>query len=133
MIFENDSTYSTLALFLILKENLIVEQKEISDLFDHILKNNKFEKEIGNLIIFKQALFQSDYVSESEVLETLNPLINSESIWKAHALLLIGDYFSYKKEYLKAKEFYMQVLSIKNLQRELYEHAQSQLMIITND
>jgi len=133
IIFANDSTYSTLSLFLILNENIIDEQYELSKLFDHVLENNKFEKEIKNLIIFKKALFQSSFVNESELLETAKPLINSETVWKPHALLLLGDYFASKKEYLKAKEFYMQILSLKNLHKELYYQARSQLIFITND
>ena len=133
IIFANDSTYSTLSLFLILNENLIVDQRELSNLFDQVLENNKFEKEIKNLIIFKKALFQSNFISESELLETVKPLTNTETAWKPHALLLLGDYFASKKEYLKAKEFYMQILSLKNLHKELYDQARSQLIFITND
>ena len=133
IIIDNDSTYSTLSLFLILNENLIVDQRELSNLFDHVLENNKFEKEIENLIIFKKALFQSNFVSELELLEAVKPLVNTETIWKPHALLLLGDYFASKKEYLKAKEFYMQILSLKNLHKELYNQARSQLMLIEND
>ena len=133
IIFANDRTYSTLSLFLILNENLIIEQKELLNLFDHILKNNKFDKEVRNLIIFKKALFQSNFVSELELLKVVNPLINTKSLWKPHALLLLGDYFFSKQEYLKAKEFYIQILSLKNLHKELYEQARSQLMLITND
>ena len=133
IIFANDSTYSTLSLFLILNENLIVDQGELSNLFDHVLENNKFEKEVKNLIIFKKALFQSNFVSELELLDAVKPLINTETVWKPHALLLLGDYFASKKEYLKAKEFYVLILSLKNLHKELYNHARSQLIFITND
>jgi len=133
VIFADDSTYSPLSLFLILNENLIVDQRELSDLFDHVLKNNKFEKEIKNLIIFKKALFKSNFVSELELLEAVKPLINAETVWKPHALLLLGDYFTSKKEYLKAKEFYMQILSLKNLHKEMYNQARSQLIFIAND
>ena len=133
IIFANDSTYSPLSLFLILNENLIVEQKELLYLFDSILKNNKFEKEVRNLIIFKKALFQSNFVNELELLEAVNPLINTETLWKPHALLLLGDYFFSKNQYFKAKEFYIRVLSLKDLHKELYEQATFQLMLITND
>ena len=133
IIFANDSTYSTLSLFLILNENLIADQEELSNLFDHVLENNKFEKEIKNLIIFKKALFQSNFVSELEFLEAVKPLIHTDTIWKPHALLLLGDFFASKKEYVKAKEFYMQILSLKNLHKELYNQARSQLIFITHD
>ena len=133
IIFANDSTYSTLSLFLILDKSLIVEQNELLHLFDHVLKNNKFEKEVRNLIIFKKALFQSNFVSELELLETVNPLINKETLWKPHALLLLGDYFFSKKQYFKAKEFYIRVLSLKDLHKDLYDQATFQLTIIVND
>ena len=133
VIFDNDSTYSTLSLFLILNENLIADQRELSNLFDHVLKNNKFEKEVKNLIIFKKALFQSNFVSELELLDAVKPLINTETVWKPHALLLLGDYFASKKEYLKAKELYLQILSLKNLHQELYNQARSRLIFVTND
>ena len=133
VIFANNSTYSTLSLFLILNENLIADQEVLSNLFDHVLENNKFEKEIKNLIIFKKALFQSNFVSDLELLEAVKPLINTDTIWKPHALLLLGNFFVSKKEYIKAKEFYMQILFLKNLHKELYNHARSQLIFITND
>ena len=133
IIFANEGTYSTLSLFLILDENLIVDQEELSNLFNHILENNKFEKEVKNLIIFKKALFQSNFINEVELLEVTKPLINNESLFKPHALLLLGDYFVSKKEYLKAKEFYTQILSLMGVHKELYEQARSKLIFITND
>ena len=133
IIYANDSTYSTLSFFLILNQKLIKEQEELSILFDYVIENNIFEKEEKNLIIFKKALFQSNFIDESELLEVLKPLINTDTAWKPHALLLLGDYFVSKKEYIKAKEFYMQILSLKNINRELYDQANSRLVLIIND
>jgi len=133
IIFANNSTYSTLSLFLILNENLITEERELSNLFDHLLTNNKFDEEIKNLIIFKKAILQSDFVNEQELLKTLNPLLNTKTLWEPHALLLLGDYFFSKSEYIKAKEFYNKILSLKDLNRELYNQARSRLILITND
>ena len=133
VIFANDSTYSTLGLFLILDQNLISDYKELSVLFDHLLENNKFEKEIKNLLIYKKALFDSNYIDESELLNDIKPLLNNETLWKPQALLLMGDYFVSKKDYIKAKEFYGQILLIKNLQKSFYNQAQSKIISITND
>ena len=133
VIFANDSTYSTLCFFLILNENLVTDYKELSILFDHLLDNNKFEKEIKNLLIYKKALFNSNFISESELLEDIKPLLNTETMWKPHALLLVGDYFLSKKEYIKAKEFYTQILLINNLQKDFYDQARSKLIFIRND
>jgi len=133
LVLLNNTTYSSLSLFLILNENLIVEKNELLGLFDHLLKNNKFDKEERNLIIFKKVLFQSNFENESELVEAARPILNDNTIWKPHALLLLGDYFLSKKKNLKAKEFYLQVLSIKNLNIELTNYAKSRLMIIPNE
>ena len=133
IVFENDETYSTLSLFLILNQNLITDPNELLSLFNHVLENNKLQNELKNLLIYKKALIQSDFVNEIELLEVIKPLINQETIWKPHALLLIGDYFVSKKEYTKAKEFYLQILSLKDLHRELYNEARSKLVLIAND
>ena len=133
IILSNNSTYSSLSLFLILNENLIVDQKELLNLYNHLLENNKFEREVKNLIIFKKALFQTNFENESELLKTAKPLLNSDTVWKPHILLLLGDYFVSKKQNLKAKEFYIKILSLKNLHKELYDQARSQLMLIEND
>ena len=133
VIFANDPTYSTLSFFLILNQNLVTDHEELSTLFDHLLNNNKFEKEVINLLIYKKALFNSNFISESKLLSDIQPLLNTETLWKPHALLLVGDYFAAKKEYIKAKEFYTQILSINNLQKDFYDQVISKLIFITND
>ncbi len=133
IVLANNGTYSALSLFLILNKNLIVNEEEILNLFNLLLKNNKFENEIKNLIIFKKAIFQSNYSNELELIETTKSLLNTDTIWKPHILLLLGDFFVSKNQNLKAKEFYTKVLSLKNLNKELYDQARSQLMLMTND
>ena len=133
VIYANDSIYSTLSLFLIINQNLIEDYAELSTLFDHLLENNRFEVEIKNLLIYKKALFNSNYITETELLEDIKPLLNDETLWRPHALLLLGDYFVSKKEYLKAKEFYTQILSMNNLQKKLYDQAILQLSLIRDD
>ena len=133
VIFANDSTYSTLSLFLILNQNLISDYKEILALYDHLLENNNFEKELRNLLIYKKSLFSSNSVSETELLETIKPLLHTDTLWKPHALLLLGDYFMSKGENIKAREFYQQILSMNNLHKDLYVQAKSQLVIINHE
>ena len=133
VIFANDPTYSTLSFFLILNQNLISDYKEISALYDHLLENNKFEEELRNLLIYKKALFSSNFVNESKLLETIKPLLNTDTLWKPHALLLLGDYFMSKGENIKAREFYQQIFSINNLHKDLYDQARSQLVIINHE
>jgi hypothetical protein len=133
IIFENDPTYSSLSLFLIINQNLIKDNIEITRLFDHILKNNKFKKEIKNLLIYKKAVFNSNYVSELEMLRDIKPLLNEKTLWKPHALYLIGNYYINKNEHNKAKEFFAEILSIPNLQNEFYDQAKNQLLVISSE
>ena len=133
VIFANDSTYSTLSLFLIMNQNLITDYRELSALFDHLLEKNKFSKEERNLLIYKKTLLNSNFVDESKMLESINPLLNTETFWKPHGLLLLGDYFVSKGEYIKAIEFYQKIFIINNLHNDLYNRARSQLSIISNE
>ena len=130
IIYKSNSTYSAMSLFLILNKNLIEDKKELFNLFDYILNNKKFDDEIKNLILFKKALLQSNFSTELELLKIVKPILSSNSLWRPYALLLLGDYFASKKEYKKAKEFYMEILTMRNLQKELYEHANLQLSSI---
>ena len=129
----NDSTYSALSFFLIIDQNLINDFKEISNLYDHLIENNKFDQEMKNLLIYKKALFNSNYVDESELLANTKPLLQDDTLWKPHALMLLGDYFLSKGEKIKSIEFYQQILSIKNLHTTMYEKAKSKLSSIAND
>ena len=133
VIFANDSTYSSLALFLMVNENLIEDKKKLLSLFDHILGNNSFKDDIKNLILFKRALIKASSNNELEMLEAIKPIIKSENVWKPHALLLMGDYYFSKKEYIKSKEFYTQLLLLKNLQEYFYYEANSRLILIENE
>ena len=133
IINKEKGIYSALSLFLILDENLLENNENLSNLFDEVLKNNDFEKEMKNLIIFKKLLFKSNFSNELDLIEISKPIINSDSLWRPHALLLMGDFFNSRNEHTKAKDFYMQVLTIKDLHRELYDHAKLQLSLISNE
>ena len=133
IVFTNNSTYSTLSFFLLLNEDLISDKNEKINLFEYVLNNNRFDKETKNLIIFKKALFESNFVNEFDLLMSLKPLINENTIWKPHALLLLGDFFYSKKEFQKAKEFYSQILLQKNINQQFYNQARIQLALMLND
>ena len=111
---SNDTTYSPLALYHLLDNNLLENNEEINILFNELIEKTNLDKEIKNLIIYKKALFNSDLVSENELLKILNPVINSESIWKSHALYLLAEFFYSKEEKQKAKEIFNQILVLPN-------------------
>ena len=87
-----DKTYSPLAFFFMLDNNLISSNEEINSYFDFLINEIALEKEIKNLTIYKKGLFNSDFTEENELLNILNPLIKSESMWKPQALYLMAEY-----------------------------------------
>ena len=115
IIEKNDKTYSPLSLFLLIDKNLINDNKKIIELFDNVLDNNNFDKEVRNLIIFKKSIIQSNFPEEEKLLQSLKPIINSDTLWKSHGLLFIGDYFFSKNEFIKAKENYVKILLLPDI------------------
>jgi predicted negative regulator of RcsB-dependent stress response len=124
---SNDATYSPLALYHLLDNNLLENNDEINILFNELIEKTNLDNEIKNLIIYKKALFNSEFVSENELLKILNPVINSESIWKSHALYLLAEFFYSKKEKQKAKEFFNQILLLPNANNEIKLASQKRL------
>ena len=127
VIKSNDVTYSPLALYHLLDNNLLENNDEINILFNELIEKTNLENEIKNLIIYKKALFNSDFVSENELLKILNPVINSESIWKSHALYLLAEFFYSKGEKQKAKEFFNQILVLPNASSTIKAESQKRL------
>ena len=127
IINKKDNTYSPLALYFILDNKLSNDTNQINDLFDIIINEVSLEKEIKNLIIYKKALYNADSISENELLNTLNPLINSESIWKSHALYLVAEYFYSKNEKQKSIEFFNQIINSENSNQDLVKESKKRL------
>ncbi len=127
IIKEKDSTYSPLALYFIIDNEIQTSNKEINQYFDIIINETKIEKEIKNLIIYKKGLFNSEFETENNLISILNPIIKSESIWKSHALYLIAEYFFDKNQKQKAKEFYNKILSYEKSNENIKFEAQKRL------
>jgi predicted negative regulator of RcsB-dependent stress response len=127
IINKKDNTYSPLALYFILDNKLSNDKNQINELFDIIINEVSLEKEIKNLIIYKKALYNADSISENELLNTLNPLINSESIWKSHALYLVAEYFYSKNEKQKSIEFFNQIINSENSNQDLVKESKKRL------
>ena len=119
IIEEKDTTYSPLALYYLLDNNLIENIAEINNLFDVLINETNLENEIKNLIIYKKALYNSELINENELIKILNPIINSDSIWKSHALYLVAEFFYAKNENQKAKEFFKKILLLPNVNKEI--------------
>ena len=122
-----DSTYSPLALYFLIDNNLIQDKNKINSLFDILINKTALEFEIKNLIIYKKALYNADIVNENELLNILDPLIKSKSVWSSHALYLVGEYFYSKNNKLKSKEFFNKILIINNANQDILKEAKKRL------
>ena len=127
IIKEKDPIYSALSLYFIIENDLVNDQKEINNFFDLVVKSQE-EKEIKNLIIYKKALYNADNISENELLDILNPILKSESVWKSHALLLMADYFENSNNLIKSKNFLKEIVNSELVNNEIRIEAERRLM-----
>ena len=122
-----DPTYSLLSLYFIIDNKLISNKEEINNFFNILIEETSLDKEIKNLIIYKKALYNADQTNEGDLLNILNPLINSQSVWKSHALYLVAEYFYSKDQKQKSKEFFNQIISMENANSDIKLQAQKRL------
>ena len=127
LIKKKDPTYSPLSLYFLIDNNLINEKEKINDLFNVVIEEISLDEEIKNLNIYKKALYNADNSDENDLLKILNPIIKSESVWKSHALYLMAEYFYSKNEMQKSKEFFSQIINLKNVNEEIKLEAQKRL------
>ncbi len=122
-----DKTYSPLALYFLLDNNLLNNSAEINKYFDILIYDLNLDKEIKNLIIYKKGLFNSEFANEEEILSIFKPLINNENLWRSHALFIIAEYFFSKNEKQKAREFFEKIIEIENSNPQIKLEAQKRL------
>ena len=122
-----DPTYSPLSLYFIIDNKLISNQIEINSYFDILIEKTALDKEIKNLVIYKKALFNADQYQENDLLNILNPLINSKSVWKSHALYLMAEFFYAKDQKQKSKEFFNQIMSLENPNSDIRMEVEKRL------
>ncbi len=127
IINKKDPTYSPLSLYFIIDNNLVTKNSTINSLFDVLIKETSLENEIKNLVIYKKALYNADNSEENDLLNMLNPIINSKSVWKSHALYLMAEYFYSKNQNQKAKEFFNQIISLENSNQDIRQQVEKRL------
>ena len=127
VIRTKDKTYSPLAFFFLLDNDLISSNQEINSYFDFLINEIPLDKEIKNLTIYKKGLFNSDFVDENQLLDILNPVIKSESIWKPQAMYLMAEFYLAKNQMQKSKDFFEQVMIIENVSPKIKLEVQRRL------
>ena len=113
IISKKHKFYSPLALYFIIDNNLETDSLKIINFFDKILSINSIDKENLNLIKIKKAIFLFKLGNEEDIIKTLNPIVNSNSVWRSMAIKLVSDYFISKNQVSKANE-YILLLNSKN-------------------
>lgn len=126
IIKERDPIYSVLSLYFIIENDLVSNQVEINNFFDLVIRSQE-EKEIKNLIIYKKAMYNAEITSENELLEIINPIIKSKSVWKSHALLLMADYFEHVNNFQKSKDFLEEIINSETVNNEIRIEAERRL------
>ncbi len=124
---KKNPTYSPLSLYFLIDNNLVNDQKVVNSLFDILIEKTSLDEEIKNLVIYKKALFNADQIEEIDLLNILNPLINSSSVWKSHALYLMAEYFYTGDQEEKAREFFNQIISLENPNSEIRLQVEKRL------
>ncbi len=127
IINAKDKTYSPLAFYFLLDNQMISSNEEINSYFDLLIDELSLEDEVKNLIIYKKGLFNSDFANENQLLEILNPIIKSKSIWNSHALYLMAEYYFSINEKQKSKEFFNQIISLENANSKIKLEVQKRL------
>ena len=127
IINKKDKTYSPLALYFLIDNNLIKNQSKINDYFDLIIDDIDLDEEIKDLIIYKKAIFNSGDSNGDNLVKILNPIINKDSIWKSHALYLLGEFYYSKDDKLKAKEYFEEIVNLNNANEEIRLQSQIRL------
>ena len=127
IIEKKNPTYSPLALYFILDNELVSEKNKINEYFDTIINIGSLEKEIKNLNIYKKAIYNSNFVDETELVEILRPVTNSDSIWKSHSLFLLAEFFYFKKNKEESKKLLNEIINYENSNPEIKLEAQKKL------
>lgn len=127
IINKKDKTYSPLALYFLIDNNLIKNQSKVNDYFDLIIDDIDLDEEIKDLIIYKKAIFNSGDSNGDNLVKILNPIINKDSIWKSHALYLLGEFYYSKDDKLKAKEYFEEIVNLNNANEEIRLQSQIRL------
>ena len=128
IIYEKNSTYSPLALYFIIDNEIQASNEEINNYFDVLINDTDADEEVKNLILYKKGLFNADFTNENNLIAILKPIINSDSIWKSHALYLIAEFFFHKNQKQKAKEFFNQIIKNEKSNAKIVSESKKRLI-----
>ncbi len=132
IISKKDKIYSPLSLFMVIDKDLEKDKNLVLEYFDTVLSINNLEDEDLDLLKLKKAIYISDNAKEEELLNLLNPIINSDSVWRSQSIKFIGDYYYSNKQFKKSKQYYSKLLTDENLNINL-DDVERKMKLIENE
>ena len=137
IINSNDKTYSPLALYYLLDNNLISKVKlisnekgiidEINKYFDIIIYELSLDQNLVDLNIYKKTLYNADSLTENELLNMVEPILKKENIWQSHAMYLLAEYYYSKGDKEKSLTYYKSIVSKTNSNSEIKLEARKRI------
>ena len=115
IILKKDETYSPLALYFIIDNNLIDSTEDINKFFDIVINETGLEKDIKNLNIYKKALFNSNLKDEKKLLSIISPIIETTNPWQSHSFFLLGEFYYSEGNKEKSKDYFEKILTLNNV------------------
>ena len=127
IIKSNDKTYSPLALYYLLDNNLISSIDEINKYFDIIIYELSLDQNLVDLNIYKKTLYNADSLTENELLNMIEPILKNENIWQSHAMYLLAEYYYSKGDKEKSLNYYKSIVSKTNSNSEIKLEARKRI------
>ena len=127
IIKSNDKTYSPLALYYLLDNNLISSIDEINKYFDIIIYELSLDQNLVDLNIYKKTLYNADSLTENELLNMIEPILKNENIWQSHAMYLLAEYYYSKGDREKSLNYYKSIVSKMNSNSEIKLEARKRI------
>ena len=127
IINSNDKTYSPLALYYLLDNNLISSIDEINKHFDVIIYELSLDQNLVYLNIYKKTLYNADRLTEKELISMIEPVLKNENIWQSHAMYLLAEYYYSKGNKEKSLTYYKSIVSKTNSNSEIKLEARKRI------
>jgi len=127
IIKSNDKTYSPLALYYLLDNNLISSIDEINKYFDIIIYELSLDQNLVDLNIYKKTLYNADSLTENELLNMIEPVLKNENIWQSHAMYLLAEYYYSIGDKEKSLTYFRSIVSKTNSNSEIKLEARKRI------
>ena len=127
IINSNDKTYSPLALYYLLDNNLISSIDEINKYFDIIIYELSLDQNLVDLNIYKKTLYNADSLTENELLNMIEPILKKENLWQSHAMYLLAEYYYSKGDRENSLTYYKSIVSKTNSNSEIKLEARKRI------